>query len=72
MVKRGNGFNLDSGGCGFSDSGRMDEHSISSLKRATLEGRVEALVHAQIESLQRKETREGKPFFEINRCESTT
>src|SRR6476620_2722126 len=43
----------------------VDLHTITSLKRATLAGRVEARVHAQIDALTRKETREGKPFFEI-------
>ncbi len=38
---------------------------ITSLKRATLEGRVEAAIHAQVEAIHRKETREGKPFFEV-------
>lgn len=43
----------------------MDTHSISSLKRAALQGRVEGRLPAQIEALARKETREGKPFFEV-------
>lgn len=43
----------------------VELHTITSLKRAALAGRVEARVHAQIDALTRKETREGKPFFEI-------
>lgn len=43
----------------------MDSHSISSLKRAALEGRVDGRLPAQIEALARKETRDGKPFFEV-------
>ena len=33
------------------------------LKRAAAEQRTEARVHAQLESLTRKDTREGKPFY---------
>ena len=43
----------------------VDPHSISSLKLAALAGRVEARVPGQIESLAKKETRDGKPFFEV-------
>jgi 3'-5' exoribonuclease len=43
----------------------MDSHSISSLKLAATSGRVEARVSGQIEAVARKETREGKPFFEM-------
>ncbi|MDB6156276.1 MAG: metal dependent phosphohydrolase, partial [Chthoniobacteraceae bacterium] len=43
----------------------MVQHSISTLKRLVLDGRLEACVHGQIETLTRKETREGKPFFEM-------
>jgi 3'-5' exoribonuclease len=43
----------------------MDSHSISSLKHAAINGRVEARVPAQVESLAKKETRDGKPFFEV-------
>ena len=41
----------------------MDLLPIVQLKRAAAEQRVEACVHAQIESLTRKDTREGKPFY---------
>ena len=44
----------------------MDTHTISSLKRAAATDRVEARVHGQIDSLARKETRDGKPFFELS------
>jgi 3'-5' exoribonuclease len=37
---------------------------IAQLKRAASGSRVEARVHAQIESLTRKDTRDGKPFYE--------
>ncbi len=43
----------------------MDTLSISQLKRAAVESRVEALVHGQIDAINRKDTREGKPFFEV-------
>lgn len=43
----------------------MDLHTISSLKRAAANGRLEARIHAQIDSLTRKDTREGKPYFEV-------
>jgi len=39
--------------------------TISDLKRATQDGRVEARVHAQVESLAKKETRDLKPFLEL-------
>ena len=39
--------------------------SIASLKRHTLAGRVEAAVHGQIDALVKKETRDGKPFWEL-------
>ena len=43
----------------------VDAYSISSLKKAAAAGRVDACVHGQIDSLARKETRDGKPFFEL-------
>ncbi len=48
----------------------MDLHTISSLKRAAQIDRVEARLHAQIDALNRKETRDGKPFFEITLADS--
>jgi 3'-5' exoribonuclease len=39
--------------------------SISVLRQAAAKTRLRAAVHAQIESLSRKETREGKPFWEL-------
>jgi 3'-5' exoribonuclease len=39
--------------------------TLTQLKRFALEGRVEARVHVQIESIQKKETREQKPFWEV-------
>ncbi len=39
--------------------------SIAELKRRALAGRVEAAVHGQIEALVKKETRDGKPFWEL-------
>lgn len=43
----------------------MELLSISQIKRAAAENRIEALVHGQIEALNRKETKDGKPFFEV-------
>lgn len=43
----------------------MDLLTISELKQATLRNRTRAGVHVQIESLLKKETRDGKPFWEI-------
>lgn len=43
----------------------MDTLTISDLKRATLQGRLEACVHAQVEAVTRKETKDQKPFFEL-------
>jgi 3'-5' exoribonuclease len=39
--------------------------TILEIKRAAQEGRLEARVHAQIESIQKKETRDQKPFWEL-------
>jgi 3'-5' exoribonuclease len=39
--------------------------SIAALKRHSVENRIQAAVHGQIEALQRKETRDGKPFWEM-------
>lgn len=45
----------------------MDTLTIAALKRIALaEGRAEGAVHAQVDSCNRKETRDGKPFFEVN------
>jgi 3'-5' exoribonuclease len=38
---------------------------ISDLKLRALAGRTEAAVHGQVESLQKKGTRDGKPFWEL-------
>ena len=43
----------------------MDLLHIVQLKRAAADSRVEARVHGQIESLTRKDTREGKPFYTL-------
>jgi 3'-5' exoribonuclease len=44
----------------------MDTLTIAALKRIALAGgRAEGEVHAQIESCNRKETRDGKPFYEV-------
>ena len=42
----------------------MDLLPIVHLKRAASEQRTEARVHAQIDALNRKDTRDGKPFYE--------
>jgi 3'-5' exoribonuclease len=39
--------------------------TIATLKRATLEGKIEGRLHVQIESLTRKETKDGKPYWEL-------
>jgi 3'-5' exoribonuclease len=39
--------------------------TIASLRRAAGHGRLEARLHVQIEQLTKKETREGKPFYEM-------
>ncbi len=43
----------------------MEVLSINDLKQAAQKMRVRAGVHAQIEAVTRKETREGKPFYEL-------
>jgi 3'-5' exoribonuclease len=42
----------------------VDLLSIAQLKRAAAGQRVEARIHAQVDLLTRKDTRDGKPFFE--------
>lgn len=44
--------------------------TIQILKRAAKEGRIEARFHAQVESVNRKETRDGKPYWEISLVDS--
>lgn len=39
--------------------------TIANLKRAAVSGKVEARVHAQVEALTRKETKDGKPYWEL-------
>ena len=44
----------------------VDLHSIPSLKRAIADQpRLDAEVHGQVEALTRKDTRDGKPFYEL-------
>ena len=43
----------------------MDLLTITDLKRAAQQGRAEARVHAQVEALAKKETRDLKPFWEL-------
>ena len=44
----------------------MDLHSIASLKRAVVsQPRFDAEVHGQVDTLTRKDTRDGKPFYEV-------
>jgi len=40
--------------------------TIAALKSSASENRVQAAVHGQVEALQRKETRDGKPFWEVS------
>lgn len=39
--------------------------TISALKARALAGRVEGCIHGQVDTLNRKETRDGKPFWEL-------
>ena len=43
----------------------MEIITIATLKRATMDGRVEAVVRGQADSLKRKETRDQKPYWEL-------
>jgi 3'-5' exoribonuclease len=44
--------------------------SIPSLKQSAQQGRVKASFHAQVEALQKKETRDGKPFWELTAADA--
>jgi 3'-5' exoribonuclease len=46
--------------------------SLSALKERAQAGRVEAAVHGQIETLVRKDTRDGKPFWELTLGDAET
>lgn len=39
--------------------------TIAEVRRAALAGRVEARLHAQVEAVGKKETRDGKPYWEV-------
>ena len=43
----------------------MELLTIPAIKRAAVDGRVEARVHVQVDSASEKLTREGKPFWEL-------
>ena len=43
----------------------MEILTISQIKRAALDGRTEAAVHGQVDALVKKETKDGKPFWEV-------
>jgi 3'-5' exoribonuclease len=43
----------------------MDLYTITDLKRAAQQGRAEGRVHAQVEAITKKETRDLKPFWEL-------
>jgi len=50
----------------FGYCARVDSHTFTTVKALVQElGRALAVVHAQIESISFKETREGKPFYEF-------
>ena len=52
--------------CGFVGAAfHVNLLSITALKQAAASGRVPAAVHVQIDTLARKATREGKPFYEL-------
>jgi 3'-5' exoribonuclease len=44
--------------------------AIAQLKRLAGEGKIEASVHGQFDAVTRKDTREGKPFFEVSLADS--
>jgi 3'-5' exoribonuclease len=48
----------------------MQPLSIKDLKRAAADGGIEALLHAQIESIAQKETRDQKPYRELVVCDA--
>jgi 3'-5' exoribonuclease len=49
----------------------VELHTIASLKRAAVNApRLDAELHGQVEALARKETRDGKPFFELTLADS--
>ena len=50
----------------------MDILTLSNLKRAAKAGRVEAVVHGQVDSIARKETREQKPYWEVSIADAET
>ncbi|RYD76716.1 MAG: HD domain-containing protein, partial [Verrucomicrobiaceae bacterium] len=39
--------------------------TINTVKSRAVQGRIEACVHGQVEALTRKETKDGKPFYEL-------
>jgi len=43
----------------------MELLTISDIKRAAAAGRVEARLHAQVDAVALKQTREGKPYYEL-------
>src|SRR6187455_3141402 len=47
------------------DKTAVDLLAISQLKRIAADGRIQARVHGQLDTLTRKDTRDGKPFFEV-------
>jgi len=53
------------GGMGC-NPGAMEYLTITLLKSAVQQGRVEVALHAQVEAIHRKDTREGKPFLEVH------
>jgi 3'-5' exoribonuclease len=53
------------GGAGSSASYLVEVLTITELKQATLENRLEARVWGQVDTLVQKATREGKPFWEL-------
>lgn len=57
---------LDTAAARLMKSAVVEQQTIASLKRAAREQpRLEGEVHGQVQSLLRKETRDGKPFFEV-------
>lgn len=50
----------------------MDLLTISEIKRAAASERVEARVHAQVDAVALKQTREGKPYYELTVADATS
>ena len=43
----------------------MERLNITNLKRASTGGRIDAIIHVQVEAITQKETRDQKPYYEV-------